>query len=110
MPTRWRRHWFFYSSSSITNGTGEELNTKIVVATIVIAASGIMQAWTDKKSITYVVIGSYVLLVILSIMDMFGGSLSQLASALAMLAATYVILTEFPWQQLINLTQGKKVA
>lgn len=110
MPISWCRHWIFHPASSFANGSGKELNTKIVVATIVIAASGIMRAWTDHKPITYVVIGSYVLLVILSIMDMFGGGLSQLASALAMLAATYVILTEFPWQQLISLTQGKKVA
>lgn len=110
LPAGWCRHWIFHLTRSTTDGSGKKLNTKIIVATIIIAASGIIRAWTDHKPITYVVIGSYVLLVILSVMDMFGGGLSELASALAMLAATYVILTEFPWQQLINLVQGKKVA
>lgn len=84
------------------------MNTKIIVAVLVISASGITNAWLNKKPISPIVIGSYILLLILSIMDMFGGQISQLASAIAMLAVVYVLLTEFPWQQLIALAQGKK--
>lgn len=84
------------------------MNQKIVVAVIVIAASGIANAWINNKPITVVVIGSYILLLVLSIMDMFGGGLAQLASALAILAATYVLLTEFPWTQIIGLLQERK--
>jgi len=48
------------------------------------------------------------LLLVLSVLDMFGGGLSQLASGIAMVAVVYVLLTEFPWQQIIGLVQGKK--
>jgi hypothetical protein len=83
------------------------MNTKIVAAVVVIAGAGITTAYLNKKPITTVVIGSYILLLILSLMDMFGGKLSDLASAFAMLAVVYVLLTEVPWQQIINLAQGK---
>jgi hypothetical protein len=83
------------------------MNTKVVTAVVVIAGAGIVNAWVSKKPITTVIIGSYILLLVLSLMDMFGGKVSQLASAIAMLAVVYVLLTEFPWQQLINLSTGK---
>lgn len=78
------------------------------MAVVVIAGSGVVNAWLNKKPITMVVIGSYILLLVLSVMDMFGGKISQLASAIAMLAVVYVLLTEFPWKQLISVVQGKK--
>jgi hypothetical protein len=84
------------------------MNTKIVAAVVVIAGAGIVNAYIQKKPITTVIIGSYILLLILSLMDMFGGKLSDLASALAMLAVVYVLLTEVPWKQIIGLAQGKK--
>lgn len=84
------------------------MNQKIVVAVVVITGTGIINAWTNKKPITAIIVGSYILLLVLSLMDMFGGRISQLASAIAMLAVVYVLLNEFPWQQLINLAQGKK--
>jgi len=84
------------------------MNTKIVVATVVVAASGLTNAWLNKKPITPIIIGAYILLLVLSVLDMFGGGLSQLASGIAMVAVVYVLLTEFPWQQIIGLVQGKK--
>jgi hypothetical protein len=84
------------------------MNDKIIVAVVVIVGAGITNAWLNKKPITTVVIGSYILLLVLSLMDMFGGKISELASALAMLAVVYVLLTEVPWQQIIALVQGKK--
>lgn len=94
------------------------MNTKIVVAVVVIAGSSIVNAWYRKKPITAIVIGSYILLLILSIMDMFGGKISALASALAMVAVVYVLIgvdpktkqSLFPWDLITNLAQGKKVA
>lgn len=83
------------------------MNQKIVAAVVIITGSGVMNAWMNKKPITRVVIGSYILLLVLSVMDMFGGGLSQLASGIAILAATYVLLTEFPWNQVIAIAQGK---
>lgn len=66
-----------------------------------------MNAWTNQKPITPVIIGSYIFILIMSIMDMFGGGLSDLASALSMLAVTYVLLTEFPWSTILKFVQGK---
>lgn len=84
------------------------MNRKIVVSVVIITAAGIANAWTNSKPITGVVIGSYILLLVLSILDMFGGPLSTLSGAIAMVAVVYVLLHEFPWQTLINLAQGKK--
>lgn len=84
------------------------LNKKVIVAVMVISASGIANAWINNKPITRVVIGAYVLLLVLSIMDVFGGSMSTLAGGIAMVAMTYVILTEVPWQTIISTVQGGK--
>jgi hypothetical protein len=83
------------------------MNTKVITAVVVIAGAGVVSAWMAKKPISGVLIGSYILLLVLSLMDMFGGKLSQLASALAMLAVVYVLLTEIPWQTIIKVAQGK---
>lgn len=83
------------------------MNRQIIVAAIIIGASGVANAWINSKPITTVIIGSYVFLLILALMDMYGGTLSTLSGALAMVAATYVLLTEFPWQKVISLVQGK---
>jgi hypothetical protein len=86
------------------------MNTKIVVATFIIAGTGIANAYLNEKNpkITPIIIGSYILLLILSILDMLGGGLAQLSSGLAMVAVVFVLLHEFPWQQITNLAQGKK--
>jgi hypothetical protein len=83
------------------------VNKQIIVAAIVIGVSGISNAWINSRPITTVVIGSYIFLLVLAFMDMYGGSLSMLSGGLAMVAATYVLLTEFPWKQVIGLVQGK---
>lgn len=86
------------------------MNRKIVVAVIVITGSGVVNAILNKKALTPVIIGSYVFLFVLSIADMYGGPMSTLAGALAMLAVTYVLITEVPWTTIINLVQGKNAA
>jgi beta-lactamase superfamily II metal-dependent hydrolase len=65
-----------------------------------------MNSWLNQKPLTPVIIGSYVFVFILSIMDMFGGQMSQLAGALAMLAVTFVLLTEIDWASIIKLVGG----
>lgn len=75
---------------------------------VVISGAGIVNAWTGHKALTPVIIGSYVFMLVLSIADTFGGAMSDFAGAMAMVAMTYVILTEVPWQQLIKFSQGKK--
>jgi hypothetical protein len=62
----------------------------------------------NNKPITRVIIGGYVFMLMLSVGDMFGGDIGKLMSALALLAATYVLLVEFPWTAIINLLQGKQ--
>lgn len=47
-------------------------------------------------------------MLVLSLADMFGGEISKLASALAMLAVIYILLTVFPWQQIISFARGGK--
>ena len=84
------------------------MNHKIIIAAVVIAGAGVVNAWTNKKPLTPVILGAYILVIVLSLMDMFGGGLSTLAGAIAMLAVTYVVLTEVPWNQFISIVQGKK--
>lgn len=84
------------------------VNQKIVVAVIIIGGSGIVHAIVNKTVITPVILGSYIFLLVCSVIDIFGGPASQFAGALALLAATYILLTEFPWSQIIGLVQGKQ--
>ena len=83
------------------------MNKSIIAAVMIIGASGVASAWVKKQPITRVILGAYVLLLILSVLDFFGGTVSRLASALAMIAALYVILNQFPWAALLNLINGK---
>jgi len=73
------------------------MNKHIIASVMIVGGSGVINAWTNKKPITPVILGSYVFLLTLSIADMFGGQVSQLAGAMALLAAVTVLLTEFPW-------------
>lgn len=79
----------------------------VIIAGFVIAGSGVVNAWTNKKPITPIIIGAYVFVLVLAVLDMFGGGIATLANALAMLAVVYILLTEFPWAQVIALVQGK---
>jgi hypothetical protein len=84
------------------------MNKKIVIVGVLIIGSGVANAWLAKppKAITPVVIGGFIFLLMLSVMDMFGGPMSNLASALAVLAATYVLLTEFPWATVLGAVKA----
>jgi hypothetical protein len=82
------------------------MNKSVVASAAIITGSGIINAWVNKKPVTRVIVGGYVFILTLSIGDMFGGELSKLMSALALLAATYVLITEFPWGILISTVQG----
>lgn len=84
------------------------MNKAVVASTAILMGSGIVNSWVNKKPITRVVVGGYVFMLMLSVGDMFGGQLSQLMSALALLATTYVLLVEFPWSTVIATVQGTK--
>jgi hypothetical protein len=83
------------------------MNKPIVAATLLIGGSGVVNAWLSHKPVTPVIIGSYVFMLILSLADLFGGEISRLMSALALLAAGYVVLTEIPWTTILGLVKGK---
>lgn len=84
------------------------MNKPIIVATVVIAGSGVVNAWTQSKPLTPVILGSYVFMLVLSIADAFGGDIAKIASALAMLAMTYVLISEFPWGVILSTVRGGK--
>lgn len=68
------------------------MNKHIIAATLIIGSSGVIKAWQSKKAITPVILGSYVFMLVLSIADLAGGQVSQLAGAIAMVAMLAVIL------------------
>jgi hypothetical protein len=89
------------------------MNRKIIVAVFIIGGSGVVKSAMNKTAVTPVILGSYIFLLVLSILDAIGGPIAQLAGALAMLAAVVVLLTEFPWQTIlgavgVNQTSGIK--
>lgn len=84
------------------------MNKKIIIATFIIGGSGIVNSWVHKKAITPVVIGSYVFLLVLALMDTLSPQLGQLAGAIAMLAALTVIITELPWGTILQAVKGGK--
>src|SRR5215472_7484085 len=75
---------------------GGEINKQIIMTTLVIMGVGILRAWTSNppQGITTIVLGGYVLMVVLSIVDLFGGPLASLTRIIAMLALVSVLLIE----------------
>lgn len=84
------------------------MNKQIVVATAIIAGSGVISSWQAKKPITPVILGAYIFMLLLALLDAFGGDISKLASALALLAMTAVVVNQFPWQTVLGTLQGRK--
>ena len=70
------------------------MNKHIIAATLIIGGSGVVKAWQSKEQIkiTPIIMGSYVFMLVLSIADLAGGQVSQLAGAIAMVAMLAVIL------------------
>lgn len=73
-----------------------QVNKHILVTVVVIFAGGVVRVWVlHQGTITKTMIGALVFMLILSVLDIFGGPLSSLASALAMLALVAVLLDVF---------------
>lgn len=83
------------------------MNKKIVVATLIIGGSGVVNGMVNGKPITPVIVGSYIFLLLMSVLDMFGGPLSALAGGLALVATVFVIINEFPWGTVLKTVKGK---
>lgn len=84
------------------------MNKKIIVAAFVIVGSGVVNGFMQKKAITPIILGGYIFVLVLALIDMFGPPLSTLASALAMLAVVMILLTEVPWNTILGALQGKR--
>lgn len=78
------------------------MNKKIAVAAFIIVGSGVVNALLHGGRFTPVFIGGFVFVVVLSIVDFFGGPLAQFSSALAMIAVVYILLAQFPWADILK--------
>lgn len=85
------------------------MNKKIVIAAFVITGSGVIRAASKHEAITPVIMGAYIFILMLSIMDIFGGPVSDLAGALALVAVVGILLNQFPWSLLISILTTKQV-
>lgn len=82
-----------------------------------VGGSGVMNAAINKTKVTPVIMGAYIFLLILAILDTFGGQLSVLSGALAMLAVVYVLIgvdpttkkTIFPWDTILGVVKQAPV-
>jgi hypothetical protein len=81
------------------------VNRKIIVATVFITGTAILRTHMTGQPMTPILIGGYVFMLVLSILDMFGGDLSKIAGALAMVAVVSMLFL-FPWQQITTLLRG----
>lgn len=82
------------------------MNTKIIVSSVVIVSSGVLKAIEQHKAISPVVEAGYIFMLLLSLLDVFGGKVAQLASALALLAMVSVLINQFPLQLLTQFLQN----
>ena len=73
------------------------MNRSIITAVLGISALAVLHHYLAPQpanaSVTRILIGAFVLLLVLAILDTFGGPVSALASAIAMLALLVAVLT-----------------
>lgn len=82
-------------------------SSRLILASVAgIAAVSIFNAVQKKQGITRIVAGAYILLLLLSLLDLFGGAWAQIAGGIAMLALVTVVLTQIPWASLTLFTKG----
>lgn len=60
-------------------------------------AGSVTGAITGGTPVTPIIMGAYVVLLVLAVVDLFGPQAARIAGGLAMLALVYTILTQFPW-------------
>lgn len=82
------------------------MNKKVIVAAFVIVGSGVVNSFMAHHAITPVILGGYIFVLVLALLDMFGPPLSTIAGGLAMVAVVFVILNTFPWQQVLGALHG----
>lgn len=71
------------------------MNKAIIASVLFVGATGLIQRAEAGKTLTPVLMGAYIMLLLLSIGDMFGGQLSKLMSALAIVTALGVFFSDW---------------
>lgn len=86
------------------------VNRPVLIAVFGIGAIAFVNGVIAHKPITRIVLATYLLLVLLSIADIFGGAFSTLAGAIAILAFTYMLLTQTGdvWIALAAITRSRQ--
>jgi len=86
------------------------INRKIIFAGFLLICGGIVRSVNAKKKLTPVLVGGYIFVLLLSILDAFGGYFSEISGALALLACVVVILSPdiFPWNTIFDALNKKK--
>jgi hypothetical protein len=82
-------------------------NKQIIVSALVIGGAGVWKSWTSGKPIGRVLLGTYMLVVILSIIDLIGGVAATLAGGLAMIAAMGSIFYLMSQSQFLKLANAR---
>lgn len=86
------------------------VNKHIIVATFGLVAVGVIKKWNQPgANFTPIFVGGFVFMLGLSVADLFGGTMSKLASGLAMVALVNGILTEIPADFIQKLANPPKV-
>jgi len=77
---------------------GGGVNTRIVVAVVVIGGAGIINAYTatPPRPIERILLGSGIFLIVLSLMDALGGRISEIAGGLALVAMIVAVVSMSP--------------
>ncbi len=78
------------------------MNKEIIGSALVIAGVGVTNAMLGHKPITKILVGGFLFLFSLSLLDIFGGPFSALAGMLAMLATLVTVLTVIPWSTILR--------
>lgn len=86
------------------------MNRAILAGVVLIGVTGSITALIRKQPVTPILVGSYVLLVILALLDLFGGPISKIAGGIALVAGLAVFLTEgLPILQLVSPQNLQKI-
>jgi hypothetical protein len=83
------------------------INCHVITAVVVIGGAGVVNAWGHQKPAYRLVVGAMVFLLVLSLLDAFGGAASSIASGLAMLAMVYGVINLVPFDALMGALGSK---
>jgi hypothetical protein len=83
------------------------VNRQVLIAVFGIAGIAIFKSVTSKGApVSRILLGAYVLLLLLGLLDVFGGVFSTIAGGIAMLALVTMLLTEVNWGAIATLAGG----